>query len=70
MRASLLATSTGMILAAAIGCALGTEQEPGCHVDAECGEGWTCRAGACFQATTGQPRPVVDGGDAGGDDAG
>jgi hypothetical protein len=54
-----------MLAAAAIGCALGAEQEPGCRLDADCGEGWICRAGACFQTTTGRSSAVVDSGDAG-----
>jgi hypothetical protein len=36
----------------AIGCALGPEDEPGCHEDAECGQGFACVAGACFRATS------------------
>lgn len=38
---------------AAIGCALGAEEAPGCHDDAECGGGFVCRAGACFSAEEG-----------------
>lgn len=41
------------LAAAAIGCALGDEQEPGCHGDGECGGGFVCRAGACFRDTAG-----------------
>jgi hypothetical protein len=51
-------------LAGAIGCALGPEQEPGCHDDADCGEGVTCRAGACFWTTT-PGSPSDAGGEAG-----
>ncbi len=66
-----IAASIGLLLASAIGCAVGTEQEPGCHVDADCDPGWTCRAGACFHTTTGLTDPAADGGDAGdADDAG
>jgi hypothetical protein len=65
------ATGFGVVLAAAIGCAIGAEQEPGCHVDADCGAGFTCAAGACFRTTTGLTDPVLDGGDAGdADDSG
>jgi hypothetical protein len=49
-------------------CALGEEDEPGCHADAECGGGFVCRAGACFRLTTGlsPPQdPAEDGGDGG-----
>jgi hypothetical protein len=60
-----------LTIGCAIGCAIGTEQEPGCHVDAECGEGWTCRAGACFRTTTDRSSSsVVDAGDAGDGDSG
>lgn len=55
----------GAPLILAIGCAIGPEQDPGCHVDAECGTGWTCRAGACFRDTTDRTNPSVDAGDAG-----
>lgn len=30
------------------GCVLGGPEAPGCAEDAECGEGYSCRAGACF----------------------
>jgi hypothetical protein len=61
-----IASLFALTIAGAIGCAIGPEQEPGCHVDAECGEGWTCRAGACFRTTTDRSSPsVVDAGDAG-----
>jgi hypothetical protein len=61
----LIALLSAALGSAAPGCALGTEREPGCHADTDCGGGWTCRAGACFRATTGLTPPVVDGGDAG-----
>lgn len=51
-------------LGAAVGCALGPEQEPGCKVDADCDEGFVCKAGACFRTTTGHTPPEADGGDA------
>ncbi len=60
--------AVGAFLAAAAGCAIGAEQEPGCHADADCGDGWLCRAGACFETTTGRSSPVADGGDGGGQD--
>lgn len=45
--------------AAALSCAVGPEQEPGCHTDGDCGGGLACRAGACFQT---EPRDAGDGG--------
>jgi hypothetical protein len=60
--------ATTFALAAAMGCAIGAEQEPGCHTDADCGGGWTCRAGACFATSTGFSDPDAgDAGDAGPD---
>lgn len=43
----------GAWLAAFAGCVLGGSEEPGCSEDAECEEGFSCRAGACFKETTG-----------------
>ena len=63
MRALSLAVLTAASLAAVVGCALGPEQEPGCHDAAECGAGFTCRAGACFRTTT--DRSPTDAGDGG-----
>ena len=71
MRVSTLVARAGIVLSAGVaivltaldGCALGTEQEPGCHADAECADGGICRAGACFWATTGLTNPG-DAGDA------
>lgn len=40
-------------IAALAGCVLGEPEEPGCSEDAECGEGFSCRAGACFEETPG-----------------
>jgi hypothetical protein len=56
-------------------CALGPEEEPGCQSDEACGEGYLCRAGACFRATTGltppeDPADAGDGGEEGGGDEG
>ena len=34
-------------------CALGDE-EPGCRDDAECPDGFLCRAGACFRIAAGE----------------
>jgi hypothetical protein len=52
-------------------CALGVEEEPGCRSDEACGEGYLCRAGACFRVTTGltPPQDSSDAGDAGDADA-
>ena len=53
---------------AGLGCVVGSDEEPGCHADAECDEGFVCRSGACFGATTdASPPPVADAGDAGDD---
>jgi hypothetical protein len=68
-RTPVFTAAAAAILVTVIGCALGTEQEPGCHAAADCGDGWICTAGACFQATTGQSSPAFDGGD-GGDETG
>jgi hypothetical protein len=67
MRALLVAAGVEILLTVTVGCVLGSEHEPGCQVDADCGDGWFCRAGACFQTTTGRSLPVVDGGDAASD---
>jgi hypothetical protein len=61
---ALAAALAGAAITVAVGCALGPEQEPGCHHDAECGEGFTCRAGACFRTTTDRSSPATDAGDA------
>jgi len=50
---------------AAAGCVLGGPEDPGCSEDAECGEGFACRAGACFRESTGGAFVGVDAGDAG-----
>jgi hypothetical protein len=65
---ALAAIAVGLV-AAAIGCALGPEQEPGCHRDTDCGEGFACRAGACFRATTDRSSPATDAGDDAASDA-
>ena len=51
-------------------CSIG-EEEPGCQSDEACGEGYLCRAGACFRVTTGltPPKDPADAGD-GGDEGG
>jgi hypothetical protein len=67
-RAALAAASAALVTIA-IGCVLGPEQEPGCHHDIDCGDGFTCRAGACFRATTDRSPPATDAGDAAADDA-
>lgn len=46
------------------GCVLGGTEEPGCVEDAECGEGSSCRAGACFKEKGGVVAPVDAGADA------
>lgn len=52
-----------------IACVLGSEEEPGCHNDAECDDGFVCRSGACFRITTDLSPPrdpaMNDAGDAG-----
>ncbi len=53
------------MLAVTIGCALGPEQAPGCKVDADCDDGFTCVAGACFRTPTPTSPPAVDAGDGG-----
>jgi hypothetical protein len=47
-------------------CVVGSG-DPGCRSDAECDEGFTCRAGACFRLTTGASPPAdpSDAGDGG-----
>ncbi|MFT3774887.1 MAG: hypothetical protein QM820_56790 [Minicystis sp.] len=57
-----LVAGLGAALLTALGCALGPEAGSGCRDDAECDDGFTCRAGACFQATTGGSPPETDGG--------
>lgn len=58
-------------LSAGVGCVLGGPGEPGCSEDAECGDGYACRAGACFRESTGGAFVPPDAGDAGDvDDAG
>ncbi len=60
-------------LSAGAGCVLGSPGEPGCTEDAECGEGFACRAGACFRENSGGALVPADAGDDlldGGDDGG
>lgn len=54
-------------IAAVLGCVLGSPEEPGCTEDAECEDGFVCRAGACLEEITGAPLPQDAGvdGDAG-----
>lgn len=42
------------------GCTFGGEDPPGCRADhpEDCGQGWTCRAGVCFQPTTALSPPA------------
>ncbi len=54
-------------LAALAGCVLGSPGDAGCTEDAECGEGFSCRAGACFREDNGGPKVAADGGDDAGD---
>jgi hypothetical protein len=58
-------------LAVFAGCVLGSPDDPGCTEDAECGEGFSCRGGACFRenhgglpvpADAGADTDVLDGG--------
>jgi Cys-rich repeat protein len=51
-------------LALLAGCVLGGSEEPGCTEDAECGEGFSCRAGACFKERSGVVAPADAGADA------
>jgi hypothetical protein len=44
-------------------CVLGAPEDPGCSEDAECGGGYSCRAGACFRETSGATFVPVDAGD-------
>ena len=59
------------ILAGGSACVIGEDEEPGCKADEACGEGFLCRAGACFRVTTGltPPKDPADAGD-GGDEGG
>ncbi len=50
-------------MAVLAGCVLGAPEEGGCSEDAECGEGFSCRAGACFRETTGGAFVPPDAGD-------
>lgn len=50
-------------IAAAAGCVLGSPEPPGCAEDAECEEGFVCRAGACLEELTGAPLPQDAGAD-------
>jgi hypothetical protein len=52
----------------AVACAIGDEEEPGCHDDSEC-DGGACREGACFTITFGQSPPNDPGSSDGGADA-
>ncbi|MEZ4301512.1 MAG: hypothetical protein R3B70_41645 [Polyangiaceae bacterium] len=56
----------------AIGCVLGSPEEPGCAEDAECDDGFVCRAGACVRELPFTPSIQDAGadGDAGGGGAG
>jgi hypothetical protein len=51
-------------MAAAAGCVLGSPEAPGCAEDAECEDGFVCRAGACMRELTGTPPPEDAGADA------
>ncbi len=52
-----------------VACVLGEPEEPGCQIDAECGQGLVCRAGACFRLigdqSTAPPDASIDAGDQG-----
>jgi hypothetical protein len=60
-RAWARAAGLGGTVLLAVGCALGPAQDPGCLHDAECGDGYTCRNGACFEV----PQPADAGADGG-----
>jgi hypothetical protein len=47
------------LAAAIVACALGEPEDPGCQANVDCGEGFTCRAGACFRLV-GEPSPPPD----------
>lgn len=56
-------------LSAVVGCVLGGPEEPGCTEDAECGAGFSCRAGACFREESRGGAVPSDAGDASTKDA-
>jgi hypothetical protein len=49
-----LCTAASTMIAA---CALGGDEAPGCHADADCAPGSVCRSGACFSVSTGLSAP-------------
>lgn len=62
---SWLVIGAAFAVGAAAGCVLGEPEDPGCSEDAECDEGYFCRAGACFRETSGGgPAPKDAGSDA------
>lgn len=68
-RAAVIGFASWMTVSAAA-CVLGEPEDPGCVEDAECDEGYSCRAGACLEEVPGGPFVPADGGagaDAGAD---
>jgi len=55
-QAALLACGCAALMAPPA-CVIGPDQDPGCHADADCDPGFTCRAGACFRVTTSRSPP-------------
>lgn len=66
LRRFALAIALGALASGVASCVLGSD-EPGCHDDTECDDGFVCRAGACFRVTTSRSPPVdqADAGDGG-----
>lgn len=62
---------TGLFaISVVVGCVLGDPGEPGCVEDADCGDGFACRAGACLRESTGGAFVPTDAGGTGGSGGG